>query len=40
VNAAAVVRYADTQTGLLTPERIAAEVAAHAEQLSVRTWSH
>jgi ribokinase len=40
VNAAAVVRYADTQTGLLSREQIDAEVAARAEQLSVRTWSH
>jgi ribokinase len=40
VNAAAVVHHADTQTGLLAFERIAVEVAAHAEQLSVRTWSH
>jgi sugar/nucleoside kinase (ribokinase family) len=40
VNAAAVVRYVDTQTGLLQPEKLATEIAAHAEQLSVRTWSH
>jgi ribokinase len=40
VNSASVVRYADTQTGLLSPEKIAAEIAAHAQQLSVRTWSH
>ena len=40
VNAASVVRHADTQTGLLTHEKIAAEVLTHAEQLSVRTWSH
>jgi ribokinase len=40
VNAAAVVRYADTQTGLLPLERIAEEIGALAEQLSVRTWSH
>jgi ribokinase len=40
VNAAGVVRYADTQTGLLSREKIAAEIAAHAQQLSVRTWSH
>jgi ribokinase len=40
VNAASVVRHTDTQTGLLTPEKITAEMASHAEQLSVRTWSH
>jgi ribokinase len=40
VNSAAVVRHVDTQTGLLPPERIAAEIATLAEQLSVRTWSH
>jgi ribokinase len=40
VNAASVVRYADTQTGLLSPEKIATEIAAQGEQLSVRTWSH
>jgi ribokinase len=40
VNAAAVVRHADTQSGLLSQERIAAGIAAHAEQLSVRIWSH
>jgi ribokinase len=40
VNAAAVVRHADTQSGLLPRERIAAEIASHAEQLTVRTWSH
>ena len=40
VNAASVVRHADTQTGLLTPEKTTVEMASHAEQLSVRTWSH
>jgi ribokinase len=40
VNAAAVVRHADTQTGLLTPERIAAEITTVSEQLPVRTWPH
>ncbi|MFZ1102432.1 MAG: carbohydrate kinase family protein [Hyphomicrobiaceae bacterium] len=40
VNAAAVVRHADTQSGLLPCERIAAEIASQAEQLPVRTWSH
>jgi ribokinase len=40
VNAASVVRHADTQTGLLSQEELSAEVAAHAEQLPVRTWSH
>jgi ribokinase len=40
VNAAAVVRHADTQTGLLPPEKLAVEIATHGERLSVRTWSH
>jgi ribokinase len=40
VNAASVVQHADTQTGLLSREKIAAGIAAHTEQLSVRTWSH
>jgi sugar/nucleoside kinase (ribokinase family) len=40
VNSASVVRHADTQTGLLSHEQLTAEVAAHAEQLPVRTWSH
>jgi ribokinase len=40
VNAASVVQHADTQTGLLSHEKLAAEIAAHTEQLSVRTWSH
>jgi ribokinase len=40
VNAASVVRYADTQTGLLPPEKISAEIATHEEQLAVRSWHH
>jgi len=40
VNSASVVRHADTQSGLLSQEELAAAVAAHAEQLPVRTWSH
>jgi ribokinase len=40
VNAAAVVRYSDTQSGLLPCEEIDVEVAAREEQRSVRTWSH
>jgi ribokinase len=40
VNAASVVRHADTQTGLLSHEELEAAIAAHVEQLSVRTWSH
>jgi sugar/nucleoside kinase (ribokinase family) len=40
VNAASVLRYADTQTGLLSPEKIAMEIAARGDQLTVRTWSH
>jgi sugar/nucleoside kinase (ribokinase family) len=40
VNSASVVRHADTQTGLLSHDRLSAEVAAHADQLAVRTWSH
>jgi ribokinase len=40
VNAGSVVRYADTQTGLLPPEKIAMEIAARGDQLTVRTWSH
>lgn len=40
VNAAAVVRHADTQTGLLPRESIAAELSTLAEPLAVRTWSH
>jgi sugar/nucleoside kinase (ribokinase family) len=40
VNSASVVRHADTQSGLLSHEQLAVAVAAHAEQLPVRTWSH
>jgi ribokinase len=40
VNSASVVRHADTQTGLLSQDELAAEVAGLAEQLPVRTWSH
>jgi ribokinase len=40
VNAASVVRHADTQTGLMSAERLSAELPAHAERLCVRTWSH
>lgn len=40
INAASVVRHTDTQTGLLSHERVATELAARVEQLSVRTWSH
>jgi ribokinase len=40
VNAASVVRHADTQSGLLTADEISAGSAALAEQLCVRTWSH
>jgi ribokinase len=40
LNAASVVRHADTQTGLLSHQTIVSELAAHAEQLAVRTWSH
>jgi ribokinase len=40
VNAASVVRHADTQTGLLSHEKIVSETAARAQQLSVRTWPH
>jgi sugar/nucleoside kinase (ribokinase family) len=40
VNAASVVRHADTQTGLLSQEELSVEVIAHAEQIPVRTWSH
>ena len=39
VNSASVVRHADTQTGLLSHDELAAQVAVHAEQLAVRTWS-
>jgi ribokinase len=40
VNSASVVRHADTQSGLLSHEQLVVAVAAHAEQLPVRTWSH
>jgi ribokinase len=40
VNSASVVRHADTQSGLLSQDELAAAVTAHAEQLPVRTWSH
>jgi ribokinase len=40
VNSASVVRHADTQSGLLSHDDLGAQVAAHAEQLPVRTWSH
>jgi ribokinase len=40
VNAASVVRHADTQTGLLSNDAIARELDAHTAELPVRRWSH
>jgi ribokinase len=40
INAASVVRYADTQTGLLSQDAIARELSARAAELAVRRWSH
>jgi ribokinase len=40
INSASVVRHADTQSGLLSHEELASGIAAQAEQLPVRTWSH
>jgi len=40
VNAASVVRHADTQTGLLSHDAVVRELAARAAELPVRRWSH
>jgi ribokinase len=40
LNAASVVGHADTQTGLLSHDALRAELAAAAERLAVRRWSH
>ncbi|MBX9589450.1 MAG: carbohydrate kinase family protein [Hyphomonadaceae bacterium] len=39
-NAGSVVRHVDTQTGLLSREKIASGLAAVSDALAVRTWSH
>jgi ribokinase len=40
INAASVVRHADTQTGLLSHDAIVSELSARAAELPVRRWSH
>jgi ribokinase len=39
-NAASVVSYVDTQTGLLSRDEIARGLAGRHKELAVRTWSH
>jgi ribokinase len=40
INAASVVGYVDTQTGLLSRETIAEALSASSEELPVRAWPH
>jgi len=40
INAASVVRHADTQTGLLSHDAIVRELTSRIEQLPVRRWPH
>jgi ribokinase len=40
VNAASVVKHADTQTGLLSHDAIVRQLEAHLAELPVRRWSH
>jgi ribokinase len=40
INAASVVRHADTQAGLLSQDAIGHELSARAAELPVRRWSH
>ena len=39
INAASVVGYIDTQTGLLESAALEAQLNAHAKELSVSFWS-
>jgi ribokinase len=38
LNAASVVTHVDTQTGLLTRDRLTARIAETATQLAIRSW--